>query len=1124
MVHTTITSSSSSSSSSSTTTVLDSPQKKIHDLVAAAKIHRDASYTPKQYVRSAQSILNSADTARVRGDMEGAFVLYLKATTIVLEVVTQDKDFEKFKTDQEYVTIKKRIIELFSDTEKIKDLLLAKYQSIQDIEASALATAAKAGRPKPPPRPSKPEFLSSSRYDGQAPIADTSPHMGPAFSASTTPASSFSSTLPQQTAVSSYPVSMPNLQASIGSMSMTPPKGMASAPPPTSLASYRPLQPTTYGAPSSSSSPVFQPSTISPTNMYTNTSGPASTTYPTNGQAIPPTSGAGYSSLIPSRPVPMPRTAHAVMPPASAPAAIPNGKISDIMASSDTAPQGSSNTTTTTSRNNENNGGKYPFPLSIKPQRLLDYMRQQNSPSLLLIDVRMQVQYKDARVKAPAIVNIEPPALRDGVSAKVIADQGLFNNPPEERALFADRAKFALIIYYDQNSSEMPTSGPMSNLFRALHDLEFEKPLYRRPVFLVGGFDAWLECAGMKWVEGTGVDAVRRLGQPSPPLSDGGDTSSLTSQDERPHTPGSVPGSHQPQDHSIYTKLSKGGGINRHDGRIIRRNIEDYIKRDEGPQSMVNPRIGPIPSNLPSTAYPPRATPHTNINASSYPPPSSNFDNSIPSGGYGSAGQQPSGQLDYSAMGMNGQRHRNDSMPGQLNRRHTIYDDHWNNFGSGEKSHTSTVISPPVPEKIPISGASMSTSFTDTGNTTSGPGVPMMQASSSTIRPPVPSRPMRPLPQPPGMNDLKDYTKFGSGFSKIGGSQLGKTGLTNLGNTCFMNSVIQCLIATPPLSRYFLDGSFKRHINLQNPLGTQGKLADAFSDLIRSMWSGQSLVVSPTSFRYAIGGFAPQFKGTEQHDSQEFLSFLLDGLHEDLKAKPRLAPPGEDEGSEADDARMEALPEFDASEIAWQRYLRRDNSIVVNLFQGQFKNRLCCSKCGKTSTTYNAFMYLALPIKDKSSGRQPQTLLSCLNAFVEPEVMEGDNAWNCPHCKKPRKATKQLTISRVPDVLLIQLKRFSSDGPFKNKIKAMVQYPILDLDLTSYLPKRSDGGAADPAIYDLYAVSNHSGEVSSGHYTACVRGESPNSWINFDDSRVSPCDKSVAVSEHGYTLFYVRRK
>ncbi|KAF9359344.1 ubiquitin-specific protease doa4 [Mortierella sp. AD094] len=1140
-----------------TSTVLDSPQKKIQNLVAASRVEYDPGYGPKKYIRSAHGILNLADTARVRGEMEGAFVNYLKATTVVLEIVPHDKEFDKIKTDPEYVKIKKvkdarmlgykltddfelyrdalqninsykflqRVVDLLPDTEKIKELLLAKYESIQDIEASALATAAKAGRPKPPPRPSKPEFLSSSRYDGQTPIAAMPTQVNSSLSAPITLSAAYPSTVSQPLTFNQNSTPTVALQGSIASMSIASPNNMPVAPTPTSLASYRPLQPTIYGATTPSTS-AFQPN-VTPLPASAISSEPSISTISAN---LNPASAALGSGPLPQpflNSVPMP----AFKPPTPTSAVLTNGNTRDIGGSPNATPPLSTSTQSSTSIGCDNTN-PYPYPTSIKPQRLLQYMHQSNSLSLLLIDVRMQVQYKDARIKSSTIINIEPPALRDGVSAKIIADQGLFNNPPSERRLFADRANFSLVIYYDQYSTEIPTSGPLCNLVRALHDLEFEKALFRRPVFLIGGFDAWLECAGMNWVEGHGVDAARRIGLPSPPSTDIDDSSSTASQDDLQYRSGSTPIPPNPQasNHAIFAKISRGGGISRQDGRIIRRNLEDFIGRDDGPQSMVNPRIGSNSPNLPNVAYPPRATPFTNRNAASYP--SSTYNGASASntnggsnvntayGGYSLPGQY--GDYDQGSTMTSGDiSNRSNATPGQLQRRLTIYDDHWNNFGGVERN-SQTVTSPPVPEKIPIPGAAMSITSADV-NTSTGPSLPTALPASN-MRPPIPSKPMRPLPQPPVMNDLKDYTKFGSGFSKIAGSQLGKTGLTNLGNTCFMNSVIQCLIATPPLSRYFLDGSFKRHINIRNPLGTQGRLADAFSDLIRSMWSGQSLVVSPTSFRYAISGFAPQFKGTEQHDSQEFLSFLLDGLHEDLKMEPRLAPPGDEEGSEADEARMEAMPEYEASEIAWSRYLRRDNSIIVNLFQGQFKNRLCCTKCGKTSTTYNAFMYLALPIKAKVSGRQPQTLSSCLNAFVEPEIMDGDNAWNCPHCKKPRKATKQLTISRVPDVLLIQLKRFSSDGPFKNKIKAMVQYPIQDLDLTKYLPKRPSGGPAEPAIFDLYAVSNHSGEVSSGHYTACVRGEAPNSWINFDDSRVSPCDKSVAVSEHGYTLFYVRKK
>lgn len=562
------------------------------------------------------------------------------------------------------------------------------------------------------------------------------------------------------------------------------------------------------------------------------------------------------------------------------------------------------------------------------------------------------------------------------------------------------------------------------------------------------------------------------------------------------------------------------------------------ISSGDVPQSMVNPKLGAGPMRM---AYPPQATPYSNLNAASYPPTQNTYSNSSVNSGLvpanGSQGSYPPnapGQYNrmddsrtsdgFTMVGGNVGSPDDHSNSSRLQRRLTVYDDHWRNFGAAEKPYSPTMTSPPIPDKIPLPGSAMSAaasgnqvssgpSYSNNGgsNNSNTEMVPSSYSNYQT-RPDIPARPMRPLPQPPGMNDLRNYTQFGSGFSKIGSSQLGKTGLTNLGNTCYMNSVIQCLISTPPLTRFFMDGSFKRYINMRNSLGTQGRLAEAFSDLIRSMWSGQSLVISPTSFRYAIAGFAPQFKGTEQHDSQEFLSFLLDGLHEDLKSEPQPPPLGEQpEGSEADDAMMERLPSYEASNIAWQRYLRRENSIVVSLFQGQFKNQLRCSKCNKTSTTYNSFMYLALPIKAKSSGRQPQTLLSCLNNFVDQEVMEGDNAWHCPVCKKARKATKQMTLSRLPDVLLIQLKRFSSDGPFKNKIKAMVQYPIQDLDLTKYLPASSKNAKPEPAIYDLYAVSNHSGEVSSGHYTACVRGEAPNRWTNFDDTRVSPCDQSVAV-------------
>lgn len=119
------------------------------------------------------------------------------------------------------------------------------------------------------------------------------------------------------------------------------------------------------------------------------------------------------------------------------------------------------------------------------------------------------------------------------------------------------------------------------------------------------------------------------------------------------------------------------------------------------------------------------------------------------------------------------------------------------------------------------------------------------------------------------------------------------TGLVNLGNTCFMNSVLQCLSNTPQLRDYFVSGRYLANINADNPLGFEGKLAKCFSVILRKLWSGEYKYFSPKNLMEIVAKRSKNFDGHSQHDTHEFMSYLIDGLHEDLnrvRQKPITKP------------------------------------------------------------------------------------------------------------------------------------------------------------------------------------------------------------------------------------------
>jgi len=184
------------------------------------------------------------------------------------------------------------------------------------------------------------------------------------------------------------------------------------------------------------------------------------------------------------------------------------------------------------------------------------------------------------------------------------------------------------------------------------------------------------------------------------------------------------------------------------------------------------------------------------------------------------------------------------------------------------------------------------------------------------------------------------YDKYSSNYenNEQSGSSLKKQGgLQNIGNSCYLNSVIQCLLHCDPIRDYFVKGRFKSEINSRSK--TKGKCADATSSLFEDLLSGRTS--SPSSVKSAVNRFSGLFRGTSQEDAQEFLRWYLEALHEDVQkvtSKPRIT-------KEAESARE-----------AWSQYTSRENSQIVDLCVGQLKSSLTCSHCGYVSNVRAEFV------------------------------------------------------------------------------------------------------------------------------------------------------------------------
>uniref|UniRef100_A0A6M2DER8 Ubiquitin carboxyl-terminal hydrolase n=1 Tax=Xenopsylla cheopis TaxID=163159 RepID=A0A6M2DER8_XENCH len=353
-------------------------------------------------------------------------------------------------------------------------------------------------------------------------------------------------------------------------------------------------------------------------------------------------------------------------------------------------------------------------------------------------------------------------------------------------------------------------------------------------------------------------------------------------------------------------------------------------------------------------------------------------------------------------------------------------------------------------------------------------------------------------------------------------------GLRNLGNTCFMNAVLQSLSNIQEFSCYFsslpsLENKnngrriyHSRSYKEFNDIHLVEELRKVLINLSQGGCGSKGTAISPECLFLVIWKVVPRFRGYQQQDAHEFLRYVLDRLHTELQ---------------------QLLPDVNLKEGTYISSMKGRSSIVTSVFGGTLQSEVKCLQCGTQSRKHDPFLDLSLDIpdrfsekKNKEESEEPMCNISdCLTSFTEIEELAETELYYCSSCKSKQRSTKQFWIRRLPNVLCLHIKRFRWNNFFRTKIDVNISFPITSLDMSAFVltnipeTRKSLIGGPGHNLYDLAAVIVHHGSgAGSGHYTSFANHSGQ--WFHFNDSTVRTTDVDTVAACKPYILFYIRRE